>query len=554
MSRGVVYKLIFIILLIAFAVVLILPTVGEREMNILLRDDATAEQIDAIAARFTRDGHQVIKGETAVSVKGYGLNDAVMNEARTFAGVKDVKYVQHWAEDRPIRAKRINLGLDLQGGMQLVLIPNFEALERRLGKKMDDSEKSDASQQALELLRNRVDQFGVYEPQLRRRESGAIEIQLPGVRDPEAVKRLIGTTGRVEYRLVDDEYSRKAEEWLRGNAEIKEKGFPEEPAAQRELLGKMAQAIGIPNSLEVLFFFERIQNTKKLVPSRPMALEKKLSLAGDDISKAYRAYDDYSRLCVSFSTTTQGAAKFADATSKKNHGKRLAIVIDNKVRSAPSINVHITTGHAQIQGDFTTEEVDTLISIIKEGALPVDLERAEERSVGPSLGVDSINSGIKALGIALAAVIIFMIVYYKLAGLISAIGICVNLTFMLAILSWLNFTLTLPGIAGFVLTIGMAVDANIIIYERIKEELATGKSVKMAISTGFEHAFWAIVDSNVTTLIAAFILSQFGTGPIKGFAVTLSIGVITSMFVALYITRFVYELISMKKNLKKLNI
>lgn len=554
MSRGAVYKLIFIILLIAFAVVLILPTVGEREMNVILRDDVTAEQVEAIAARFSREGHEVIRKEESVSVKGYGLNDAVMNEARTLPGVKNVQFVTHWAEKRPIRAKRINLGLDLQGGMQLVLIPNFGALERRLGKKLDSGERNEAGQQALELLRNRVDQFGVSEPQLRRRESGAIEIQLPGVRDPEAVKRLIGTTGRVEYRLVNDEFTRKAEEWLRDSFAANEKTLPLEPAQQRELLEQIARDVKVPEDLEVLFFFERVPNTKKLVPARPMALEKNLSLAGDDISKAYRAHDDYGRLCVSFSTTTQGAAKFAEATSKNNHGKRLAIVIDNKVRSAPSINVHITTGHAQIQGDFTGEEVDTLISIIKEGALPVDLERAEERSVGPSLGVDSIKSGYKALLAAIAVVMLFMIAYYRLSGIISSLGVVLNLIFMVAVLSWLNFTLTLPGIAGFILTIGMAVDANVIIYERIKEEIRGGKSVKLAISTGFERAFWTIVDSNVTTLIATFILSQFGTGPIKGFAVTLSIGVLTSMFVALYITRFIYELLSLKKNLKILSI
>jgi len=326
MSRGVIYKLIFIILLIAFAVVLILPTAGEREMNVFLRDDVTTEQVEAIAARFSRDGHEVIRKEDSVAVKGYGLNDAVMNEARTLPGVKDVKFVTHWAEERPIRAKRINLGLDLQGGMQLVLIPNFSALERRLGKQLSDEERNDAGQQALELLRNRVDQFGVSEPQLRRRESGAIEIQLPGVRDPEAVKRLIGTTGRVEYRLVDDDYSRKAEEWLRGNNEIKEKGLPLEPEKQRELLELITRDSKVPENLEVLFFFERVPNTKKLVPARPMALEKKLSLAGDDISKAYRAYDDYGRLCVSFSTTTQGSAKFAEATSKKTPSEAISLI------------------------------------------------------------------------------------------------------------------------------------------------------------------------------------------------------------------------------------
>jgi preprotein translocase subunit SecD len=192
------------------------------------------------------------------------------------------------------------------------------------------------------------------------------------------------------------------------------------------------------------------------------------------------------------------------------------------------MNVQITTGNAMIQGDFSKEELDTLVGIIKEGALPIDLERIEERSVGPSLGIDSINSGIKALTVAMIAVIVFMIIYYKLAGIIASIGLLMHLVFMVAVLSWLNFTLTLPGIAGFVLTVGMAVDANVLIYERIKEELANGKSPHTAIVTGFDKAFWTILDSNVTTLIAAFILSQFGTGPIKGFAVTLAIGILAS--------------------------
>lgn len=554
MKRGLIYKGIFILSIIAFTIILILPTVGKRELVITLLDEATPEQIEAIVSRYARDGYEVTRNEKTISVKGYGLNDAVMNEARTFPGVKESHFVPHWAEGKPIKARRINLGLDLQGGMQLVLLPKFDVLERRLGKSLSESEREEVSQQALELLRNRVDQFGVSEPQLRRRQSGAIEIQLPGVRDPEAVKRLIGTTGRVEYRLVNDEYTHKAEEWIQSKPELKEKGLPLEPNDQRALLDEIAKDIKLPSNLEVLFYFERIPNTKMLVPVRPMVLEKQLSLAGDDISKAYRGYDEYGRLCVSFSTTTEGAAKFAEATSKKNHGKRLAIVIDNKVRSAPSINVHITTGHAQIQGDFTLEEVDTLVSIIKEGALPVDLERAEERSVGPSIGVDAMKSGFKALAVAIAVVCLFMIIYYKISGLISAFGVILNIIFMISILSWLNFTLTLPGIAGFILTIGMAVDANVIIYERIKEEMKSGKSVKLAISSGFERAFWTIIDSNVTTLIAAFILSQFGTGPIKGFAVTLSIGVLTSMFVALYVTRYVFELISLKKNLVKLSI
>jgi preprotein translocase subunit SecD len=549
-----IYKTIFILFLIAFAVILILPTVGEREMNIILKQDVSTEQIAALSSRFPSENYQVTKSDESFLVKGYGLNDAVMNELRTFPGVQDVKFVQHWAEKKPVSAKRINLGLDLQGGMQLVLMPNFASIERRLGRKLTGEEKNDSSQQALELLRGRIDQFGVSEPSLRKRESGAIEIQLPGVRDPEGVKRLIGTTGRVEYRIVNEAYTKAAEEWFKDKPDYKEKGLPTGKKELSELAQKITEDITLPEDLEIMFFYTRVQNTKRIIPTTPMVLEKKLSLAGDDIKKAYRGFDDYGRLAVNFSTTTEGAAKFAEATSKKNHGKRLAISIDSKVRSAPSMNVQISTGNAIIQGDFTQEEVDTLISIIKEGALPVDLEKIEERSVGPSMGVGSINSGIKALAAAMIAVMIFMVIYYKLCGIISAFGLVLNLVFMVSILSWLNFTLTLPGIAGFVLTIGFAVDANVIIFERIKEELANGKTVRLAVSAGFDRAFWTIFDANVTTLIAAFILSQFGTGPIKGFAVTLSIGVLTSMFVALYITKFVFQLITMKKDIQKLSI
>lgn len=554
MNRGMIYKTLFIVFLIAFAVVLILPTVGEREMNIILKQDVSSEQIAALNSRFSSDNFQTRRSDDSLLVKGYGLNDAVMNELRTFPGVQDVKFVQHWAEKKPVSAKRINLGLDLQGGMQLVLMPNFASIERRLGRKLTNEEKNDSAQQALELLRGRIDQFGVSEPSLRKRESGAIEIQLPGVRDPEGVKRLIGTTGRVEYRIVNEAYTKAAEEWFKDKPDYKEKGLPTAKKELSELAQKISEDITLPEELEIMFFYTRVQNTKRIIPTTPMVLEKKLSLAGDDIKKAYRGFDDYGRLAVNFSTTTEGAAKFAEATSKKNHGKRLAISIDSKVRSAPSMNVQISTGNAIIQGDFTQEEVDTLISIIKEGALPVDLEKIEERSVGPSMGVGSINSGIKALAAALIAVMIFMVIYYKLCGIIAAFGLVLNLVFMVSILSWLNFTLTLPGIAGFVLTIGFAVDANVIIFERIKEELANGKTVRLAVTSGFDRAFWTIFDSNVTTLIAAFILSQFGTGPIKGFAVTLSIGVLTSMFVALYITKFLFQLINLKKDIQKLSI
>ncbi|MCL1833920.1 MAG: protein translocase subunit SecD, partial [Leptospirales bacterium] len=255
-----------------------------------------------------------------------------------------------------------------------------------------------------------------------------------------------------------------------------------------------------------------------------------------------------------FKTTADGASKLAQVTDKPNYGKRLAIVLDKKVRSAPSINTTISNGSGVIQGSFSYNEALALARVIKEGALPVSLKIAEERTVGPSLGQDAIESGVKSFIIGLIVIFIFAIGYYKLAGIVADLGLMLNLVFSIAILSLLGFTLTVPGIAGMLLSIGMAIDANVIIYERIKEELKKGKSTRIAIEMGFDRAFWTIFDSNITTILAAFILYQYGTGPIKGFAVTLFVGILVSMFVALYVTRFVYELMSLNKKMTKLSI
>jgi len=549
-----IYKAMFIVAILVFAVLLILPTIGKREMSIVPEKDATAEQVADLEKHFTGAGFLVVKKDAVISVSGYGINDAVMNEAKIIPGVKDVHILPHWSE-KALLAKKMNLGLDLQGGMNLVMRADFESIEHKQEKKLTDAEKMDITQQALELLRNRIDKFGVSEPSIRPRGAEAIEIQLPGVKDPMSVKKAIGTTGRVEYRLVDDEYTRLAGLWLKNNIQtLKEGKIPEDLEQQYAILGEAAKAIGLPARSELLFFYERDENTKKIMPAYPIALEKEVALAGNDISKAWVGNDEYGRLSVHFTTTPDGASKFATVTSAKNHGRKLAIIIDEKVRSAPQVNVQITTGQALIQGDFTLEEVNTLARIIKEGALPVNLVIIEERTVGPSLGQDAIDAGIKATILAFSVVMIFMVVYYRLSGFIASIGLIVNIVCQLALLSWLGFTLTLPGVAGFILTLGMAVDSNVLIYERMREEQRSGKSPRIAVVNGFDRAFWAIIDSNITTLIAAFVLSQFGTGPIKGFAVTLSIGLISSLFVVLYVTRFVFELLSLSKNLKKLSV
>ncbi len=551
MKGGMRIKLVFILFLIAFSVLLILPTVGEKKLEITFRSDATQEQIESIKSQFPDESFIIEKkSDTKIIIKGYKLSSAKMNEINQ-AGkfIKSAKLLKHWAENY-FMAKKINLGLDLQGGMQVVLQADYEKMEKKSGKKFDDAQKKEITAQALEIISNRINTFGVSEPSIRPKGVEAIEIQLPGVRNPEDVKKAFKQTGRVEYRLVDNKYTLDVAKVL------KEKNIkiPINSAEQQDLINELAAAVKLPDTMEILFHYNRDKKTDKIFPDSPMVVLNEVALAGDDIALATVGKDEYGFPAVDFQTTDKGTAKFAKVTAPKNRDKRMAIIIDDKVRSAPAINGQITGGRAQITGSFNFQEVNVLARIIKEGALPVDLKIIEERTVGPSLGGDSIAAGIKAILFGLGCIILFMLVYYKLAGLVANFSLLLNMVFMLALLSWLGFTLTLPGIAGFILTVGMAVDANVIIYERIKEEQRNGKSARTAVVNGYERAFWTIFDANLTTLIAAIILAQFGTGPIKGFAVTLVIGIICSMFVALYVSRFIYEVITQNKKIKKLSI
>lgn len=601
MTRGIFYKGIIILLVVCFAVILILPTLGTKKMEIILNDGATQEEISRILERFPADEYDIEKtdGMITVSASFIKISDASMNEARILPGVKDAIIQPHWAE-KAVLAKPVTLGLDLQGGMHLVLMADFEKIKNQhtfeketllkkkaelesrektdknkdeINKEIEETDfylkditknkftgsgeltetyKSEITSQALEMLRNRIDKFGVSEPIILPRGNDAIEIQLPGVKDPKAVRTAIGTPGSVQYRLVDDTMTAKAMEWLANN--FKGKELPDDPGEQGELLSKISGEIELPFDLEVLFFYDRDKETDRFFPSRVMALQRKVAVAGSDMSKAWVGRDEYGDLCIHFRTTPEGAAKFAKVTAEENKGKKLAIVFDDKIRSAPNINDPIVTGTAYITGGFNQSEVTALARIIQEGALPVDLNIVEERTVGPSLGNDSIESGTTALLVGLAFICLFMLIWYKFAGFISVIGLFLNMIIIFALLSWLGFTLTLPGIAGLILTTGMAIDSNVIIYERIKDELKAGKAVRMAITNGFEKAFSAIFDANLTTLIAMLVLTQYGTGFIKGFAVTLSVGTLSTMFVALFITKYIYQLIGLKKNLKKISI
>ena len=401
--------------------------------------------------------------------------------------------------------KRINYGLDLKGGMHLLLKIDTSGLSAQ--------SKEDACARALEVIRNRIDQFGVREPTIVQQGEDEIVVQLPGVTDRDRALDLIGKTALLEFKLVamDPEKRKQA---LEGNT---------------------------PEGYE-------LKRSKD--DGEPLLLEKKAVLTGDSLTNAGVRFDQsqFNEPVVTLQFNAEGAKKFADITAA-NVGRRLAIVLDGEVQTAPNIKEAIPSGEAIITGRFSIEKAQDTALILRVGALPAPMRVEEERTIGPLLGQDSINKGFMASLIGCAAVFIFMAVYYLLAGLVANVALGLNLLIimgglgMLPVLFNVSATLTLPGIAGLALSLGMAVDANVLINERIREELAAGRKLRQAITNGYDKAFSAIFDSNVTTLFAALWLFIFGTGPIKGFAVTLTIGLIASMFTAIFVTRVIFEIL-----------
>ncbi|MDP8212551.1 MAG: protein translocase subunit SecD, partial [Candidatus Zapsychrus exili] len=400
---------------------------------------------------------------------------------------------------------RINLGLDLKGGMHLILRVDTQ--------KLDDNAKSDAVLRAIEILRNRIDGIGVGETIIQRQGENEILVQLPGITDRDAAIAMVGRVAQLEFRLVSDD-ANKLKEALSG-------ATPEG------------------------YLLKKIKKESK----EPILLEDKVVLSGETIADARVDFDTsgFGQPYISLKFNSKGAKTFGDVT-RDNTGRRLAILLDGEVLSAPNIQEAIMGGSAQITGQFTFEEASLLSLSLRSGALPAPMHIEEERTIGPLLGKDSIDAGINATIIGGALVIIFMMLYYLKAGIISNIALMLNLLLIFGIMGFLNMmlpesqlTLTLPGIAGIILTLGMAVDANVLINERIREEINNGRPLQASINNGFNKALKAIVDSNSTTLIAAFMLFQFGSGPIKGFAVTLSIGLISSLFTALFVTRTLFN-------------
>jgi protein-export membrane protein SecD len=537
--------------------------------------------------------------------------------------------------------KIVKLGLDLQGGMHLVLEVDDSEL--------DDDAKKDAMDRAIKILRNRVDQFGVSEPVIQKQGGKRIIIQLPGLQDADRAKQLIGQTALLEFRLVRENEDlmrvlRDLDTALKGvtvtgsvvdttgimedSTAVEDEApddfqqaMPEDQVDLAQQTSETADTSGaadvaldsifppIPGTEEVQVPLEAIAQerpftsnlisfygggvvvereniekvnlllatgqARRVIPRQSEFLwdyeerqiqgggmgrvlylvEKNATLTGRTLLDASTRPDpeNPSALNVNFELNREGALIFSRFTGE-NIGRQIAIVLDEKIRSAPVVETKIPNGESRITGSFSDEEARDLAIVLRAGALPAPVNIIEERTVGPTLGHDSIVLGIRAALVGFLIVMVFMIIYYRISGLLACAALVLNLVIILAALALLHAALTLPGIAGLILTIGMAIDANVLIFERIREELAKAKTVRSAIDSGYDRAFTTIFDANLTTLITAFVLWQFGTGPIKGFATTLSLGIIASMFTALLCTRTVFEFVTSRWVLRKLSI
>ncbi|MDZ4726492.1 MAG: protein translocase subunit SecD [Leptospira sp.] len=502
----------------------------------------------------------------------------------------------------------IKLGLDLQGGMRVVLKGDFEDYTSKLRDiyakeiadqklilsdvKKSEEEKKKASdrlneiesnfelspmrkltelEKAKMIIDNRLTSQNLTEPQVRiQKEQDAIEVSLPGVTNSAAILEILQNTETVEYRIEEP----NPYVW-RSRIEENEKRFMELGKREetdifkfqeivKNKLGKKAQdafletlekKYNIPPEYKLFAYWRRGESAKStLLPRSFAVLERRIALSGNDMTNAQPSFNSNSYgWMVSFTLTPNGAEKFFDLTSQ-NRGRNLSIVWGDKVVSNPVINDPIAGGRAEISGSFTQEEAIRLANVISEGALPIPLSVLEMRFIGPTLGIESIEVGVRAVVIGFFLVMLYMIFYYRLGGFFADLSLVANIIILAALLTLMDFTLTLPGFAGVILTVGMAVDANVIIYERIREEIEIGRPLTIAVTQGFENAFWTIMDSNLTTLIAGILMIRLGNGPIKGFAITLCWGIVTTLFTSLFLSRLFMELLVNRTQIRHLNL
>jgi SecD/SecF fusion protein len=553
MLRTIRLKLLFLFLLTVFSVLLVLPS-----LPIPLPDWWVKHVSRGLNLGLDLKGgmHLVLEVDMVQAVNN-GLNRASqdlkeVSEKRALA----LKIGEISKETLTITL----LNKDEQSAFQRLLKEEFPQIETQMPQRQNgsliyalrltpkelDQLRERTLSQSLEVLRNRIDQFGVTEPVIVRQGDEQIVVQLPGIQDPQRAMDLIGQTAQLEFKIVDETAQVSVQDLI--DQALKDgrlkPGFTKEEVNQT-LAGK------IPADDEVLFE-KRLDRETHRIATLPHLIKKKVLLTGDAVKDAKVSYDEYNEPQVAFTFNRRGGEIFGKITGE-NVKRRLAIILDGVVKSAPTIEERIGGGSGRIHGSFTTEQAKDLAIVLRSGALPASVKIVQNITVGPTLGADSIKKGVHSGILAALLVVGFMIFYYRFSGLVADYALILNTVMLLGALSLFNATLTLPGIAGIILSLGMAVDSNVLIYERMREEFAAGKPLKTGIDGGYDKAFWTIIDSHVTTLITACALFLFGTGPIKGFAVTLSLGVTLNLFTALFGTRVVYDWAQAKRWLKNLS-
>jgi preprotein translocase subunit SecD len=490
--------------------------------------------IDIAAQQYEIDGRELPKKWTVEAVL-----KAFDSEAAAFEALE----AEHREKLLALKEQGnsvLQLGLDLSGGMRILLEADVESLKERLGREPTAADQKEAVNRAMEILTNRIDKFGVTEPEIRRQGQNQISVEIPGAADPERVNSFLMGKGSLNFHIVDQEMSQKVASY-----------FIERPTEVYTEKGQIRRPDFLPTGLVIRGFYTKDQYGIDQL-QRYVVVEEEIGLDGTHIQNATVGQHPITgKPVINFSLDRQGGEIFYKLTSA-NQGETLAILLDDKVKSMARISEPIRD-RVQMTG-FDLKEANDLALVLRTAALPVDLNVNNQQAVGASLGEDSVRQGLQAITLGFILVILFMLVYYRLAGFIADLALVLNLVILVAILSAFNLTLTLTSIAGVILTVGMAVDANVIIFERIKEEYRLGKSPEASVKAGFRKAFWTIMDANITTFIAALVLSQLGSGPVQGFANTLAVGIVSSMFTALFVSRLIFDFGVEQLKIKKLTI
>ncbi|MFA6689268.1 MAG: protein translocase subunit SecD [Sphaerochaetaceae bacterium] len=512
-----------------------------RELKELVRSNPTAvvpEELSFLKS-VAKTNYKAMKKPVPKTWTVEDVFYAFVNEQAMFDALENQHRTQ-LLDLKALGAKVLQLGLDLRGGMSILLDADVDAYEAKVGRTVSASEVTTLINQDIEILQNRIDQFGVSEPDIRLQGADQILIEIPGAADPERVNSFLRGKGSLTFQIVDTELTDQLNTY-----------FAENPSEVYTDEGAIKQPDFLPaGKIAAGYYVSDAYGIDEL--ERFVVLNEEIGLDGIHLEQATTSTDGITgRPVVNFQLDSVGGDIFYKLTST-HVNDTMAVVMDGKVKAMATITEGIRN-NVQISG-FSVDEAADLAVVLRTAALPIELVVSSQQAVGASLGEDAVSTGLTAIFIGLVLVVVFMVVFYAWSGLVADIALIFNLVIMLAILSAFNFTLTLTSIAGLILTLGMAVDANVIIFERIKEERAAGKTPQASVKAGFGKAFWTIMDSNITTIIAALVLSQLGTSAVRGFANTLAIGIVSSLFTALFVAHLVFDATVTDKPNAKLHI